>query len=454
MPVLFGSIYYLPAIIVVVLLLLVLLLLVLRKRQSDSKGAAVPIDATEAHSEPGTASESPIEGASLAESEPLAWSAPPAWSAPSAEPVEPSWVKKISPALTKNELFAPIPEPAEPPAAEAESFEPVETEAAGSAKQSRWRRRDNRDKTPQEFVQPYTPETSAQPQAVPHPQSSISTVPVGVIPLETGQLGDPIGRVIANMVHGWGNLEETDLNRLKLFRLEKVQAAVLAYELPKELKNDQQARSRLTQMQQFVNQLVSTPRPAAKATDTPPAAVPAAEEPSSTHAAQPTDDAFASARPAEEPKLSSGFASFYAAPTPEPVQPAPAAQPAPFAEPEPEPMPDVEPPVLSLYSSRVTSGDPLAAEPAPVNRNIKTAKDLLELSEEQQAQMVMFLEPAELSKVFDQTENADVKRSIIDTLEHVSNPASLEVLRRCLDDPDQEIQVYALRAADRMLGVN
>jgi hypothetical protein len=68
--------------------------------------------------------------------------------------------------------------------------------------------------------------------------------------------------------------------------------------------------------------------------------------------------------------------------------------------------------------------------------------------------MVAFLEPAELSKVFDRTDDPGLKKAIVDTLEHVSNPASLEVLRRCLDDPDPQIQLYALEAADRLLGVD
>ena len=68
--------------------------------------------------------------------------------------------------------------------------------------------------------------------------------------------------------------------------------------------------------------------------------------------------------------------------------------------------------------------------------------------------MVAFLTPAELSKVFAKADDPGLKRAIIDTLEHVSNPASLEVLRQCLDDPDPEIQLYALEAADRLLGVD
>jgi hypothetical protein len=87
-------------------------------------------------------------------------------------------------------------------------------------------------------------------------------------------------------------------------------------------------------------------------------------------------------------------------------------------------------------------------------KSIKTAEELLSLPAAEQADMVTFLEPAELSKVFERAEDSVLKKAIIDTLEHVSNPASLDVLRRCLDDPDPQIQLYALEAADRLLGVD
>ena len=66
--------------------------------------------------------------------------------------------------------------------------------------------------------------------------------------------------------------------------------------------------------------------------------------------------------------------------------------------------------------------------------------------------MVAFLQPAELAGVLKRTDDPVLKRAIIDTLEHVSTPASLDILRECLEDTDPEIQMYALQAADRILG--
>jgi hypothetical protein len=89
-----------------------------------------------------------------------------------------------------------------------------------------------------------------------------------------------------------------------------------------------------------------------------------------------------------------------------------------------------------------------------LGETVKTSEDLLALRERDRPDMVAFLEPAELSKAFMAATDPELKKAIIDTLEHVSNPASLDVLRRCLDDPDPRIQLYALNAADRLLGVD
>ncbi len=84
---------------------------------------------------------------------------------------------------------------------------------------------------------------------------------------------------------------------------------------------------------------------------------------------------------------------------------------------------------------------------------VKTADELLALPPAERIEMVAFLEPANLPR-YSTGGRPDSQETIIDTLEHVSNPGSLEVLRRCLDDPDPEIQMYALEAADRLLGVD
>lgn len=89
-----------------------------------------------------------------------------------------------------------------------------------------------------------------------------------------------------------------------------------------------------------------------------------------------------------------------------------------------------------------------------LRRTVKTADDLMSLPAEERAEMAVFLEAPEIAKVFDATSDPGLKKALIDMLEHVSTPASLEVLRRCLDDPDPQVQLYALEAADRILGAD
>ncbi len=67
--------------------------------------------------------------------------------------------------------------------------------------------------------------------------------------------------------------------------------------------------------------------------------------------------------------------------------------------------------------------------------------------------MTAFLPPAELAATFRATHDMELKKAVIDTLEHIGTPASLNALGNCFEDADPDIQVYALAAADRLLGV-
>jgi hypothetical protein len=85
--------------------------------------------------------------------------------------------------------------------------------------------------------------------------------------------------------------------------------------------------------------------------------------------------------------------------------------------------------------------------------HVETAEQLLALPPEERVDMTAFLEPSELAATFRATADPELKRAVIDTLEHIGSPASLTALGNCFDDPDGEIQRYALEAADRLLGV-
>ncbi len=105
-----------------------------------------------------------------------------------------------------------------------------------------------------------------------------------------------------------------------------------------------------------------------------------------------------------------------------------------------------------------------AARPAPfggldsdtflqdLGSGVSTAEALLAVPAAEQAGLLAFLKPAELAKVLQGTSDSELKTAVIDTLESVGSPSALDIIYRCLDDPDPQIQAKALAAADRLLG--
>jgi hypothetical protein len=97
--------------------------------------------------------------------------------------------------------------------------------------------------------------------------------------------------------------------------------------------------------------------------------------------------------------------------------------------------------------------DPPADPLSRLSVKVETAEQLLALPPQERADMAAFLEPAELAATFRATEDPELKKAVIDTLEHIGNPSSLNALGNCFEDNDCGIQLYALEAADRLLGV-
>jgi hypothetical protein len=350
---------------------------------------------------------------------------------------------------------------------------------------------------------------------------------------------DPLGALLTQLMRGWGGLSSEDTRRLSLFRSEKLQAAIQALKLPKDLRDDHDARARLDQLVRYaanlgtsskhappvhteadaetpatpameaLSQAAAAKRETAAETATAPSETPAETAPLKEIAAS-TERAETSALLPDEPvaadmieatavvaapQLSWGAATTWeevTSPTLEQVEAdsgwssiteTPAAT---------ETIPAIEASAAEgapAASAAETSAEAVAAgwagafaagavSPATpgtsANRSIsnalddtveiqpprlpflggmvKSADDLLALPKEEQADMVAFLQPSELAGVLAHTTDLDLKRAIIDTLEHVNTPASLDVLRQCLEDPDPAIQTYALQAADRILG--
>ena len=80
---------------------------------------------------------------------------------------------------------------------------------------------------------------------------------------------------------------------------------------------------------------------------------------------------------------------------------------------------------------------------------LKIARDIMALPTSDRSEVIGFLLGGLLSS---NGSGADLKRAVIDTLEHLHSAALTNVLLDCLDDPDPIVQEYALAAADRLLG--
>ena len=445
--------------------------------------------------------------------------------------------------------------------------------------------------------------------AAPTPPESRSVPPPRVYSVPIEEIlpaSDPLQAVISEILGGWGDLTQEDTNRLEVFRTDRVVAAVTTAEVPRQLKNSEYARARLTQLRRWAGNLErrgEAPRtpereyggidgaqiaaaapvvaaaaaagtassmagtPAAAAVPAMPAiqataavptvaaapqlpplpAMPAAPEPRTLPAmpsraggaggaggstppvtpqmrppatgpamanlpqppawpvapevaAEPqrapegagtvpgvpgADQAanswkteMAEAGKGAEAAIAAAAAAFWARPevagglqetAPAPAQPPVAQQaavgqaralqvpPAPQLPPPPDPQ--VPPPLGPQSPPLGQQKSPAAREAvasddflADLRGKINTADALMALPADEQANMLVFLKPSELAKVLHATEDTGLKKAVIDTLESVGSPTALDIIYHCLDDPDPQIQMRALDAADRLLG--
>jgi hypothetical protein len=315
---------------------------------------------------------------------------------------------------------------------------------------------------------------------------------------------DPLKEVILDLVQGWGDLGPEDLKRLEIFRPEKVLELAEAMQLPKNVKGNEYSGTRLRQIRQYAATAKTEQKPtqassggspeatlttaagvaaSAGALSTPAAsgaaaageaaaaaarAVPGSSWPATAPPAQPTEassPAWPGATRADAKPLASevipsppapesdrasasgvaqssatsdmgrpGFAGFAAKPADEILAAKPAGT--------------IFAPVTTPPESRAAEATELAPATVPAIQHRSEAKDR---TRPLQATALAFLQPAELSRVFGESHDTTLKKTIIDNLEHLGSPSALDVLRTCLDDPDPEVQMHALEAADRML---
>ena len=190
-----------------------------------------------------------------------------------------------------------------------------------------------------------------------------------------------------------------------------------------------------------------------------------AEAPAEASADAPEAPAFAEAPHAPsntEDAIATAAAAFWAAPEASTLEQAAVDKATPPAEAAPafESFPEIEeaalleemPQVEELPEVEEVYEEVVASAASGASARVESAADLLALPAVEQAGKLAFLEPEELNKVFQTTGDKSLKKSVIDTLEHSGSTASLDAIHACLEDPDPEIQLYALDAADRLLG--
>jgi len=274
---------------------------------------------------------------------------------------------------------------------------------------------------------------------------------------------DPLKQALERILEGWGDLTPEDLNRLKVFRKEKVLAAIAALEVPKELKGTRHAQSRLNQLRAYAASLregsgtvPEEPTSAAERAgdsfwdETPRGRAPfeeGPEEPGPVEEAAAPEKTAEVLAPSSEGALAPGepttavasVAAYSGTEGGRPEQPADeSATEGALAEEVPveeEPLEEVRAEELPVETPPVA--EELPVEPVPVEEDLEK---------------LALLEPEELAQVFERASDARTKMAIIDQLEHLASPAALDIIRRCLDDPDPAVQVHALEAADRLLG--
>ena len=95
------------------------------------------------------------------------------------------------------------------------------------------------------------------------------------------------------------------------------------------------------------------------------------------------------------------------------------------------------------------AGAPSAADPFESAQ--PQAETVLALPPEEREQALCDLDADELARTFTSADDPRLKRAAVDKLEEHGTGEALSALQECLEDPDPELQLYALEAAERLL---
>lgn len=345
----------------------------------------------------------------------------------------------------------------------------------------------------------------AAPSAAPRP---FATAPP---PTPTG---DPVYAAVAAIATGTGPLNDADMRRLDLYRPDRLLSAVqsVRQEITETMHGGPAKRERLRAIAEYVEfsveqatAMASIDKPASQP-PIPDAASAEAEPPADTGEPEPHPEPVAASSALETPQAEPAtevsalttavtdeardaaipsatdtvelaeapvvvpLQALTEAPTVSPVEVPPNTEvvvplqtPAETtAEAEAEAKAEPEPPLSSpteaptpterpVLDAVKTADDALPAAASRAETQTMTAADLKALPPEKWSDALQRIPLTELGEVLAASEDTAMKMKLVDHLERNGTSEALMLLDKCLQDPDPEIQVYALNAAERML---
>ncbi len=235
---------------------------------------------------------------------------------------------------------------------------------------------------------------------------------------------DPVMVLVKSLLQNSGELDPAEFRRLELYRPQRIIDAVDTLTPKMTGRSNESKRSRLQRIRQYAvslkgefeseeEDLVPKGVVPAGASAVQPGAIGALPPAEMAHVLPPED--WGSAVGGSELALDTELSVLHDDPSPVP-------------ETEESPAPEAE-------ESQAPETEESQA-PSPV----RGADDLSSMS------------PREIGDALALSDEIDFKKAAIDALEQVGTPEALSQLQHCLEDPDPEVQVYALSAAERLLG--
>lgn len=261
---------------------------------------------------------------------------------------------------------------------------------------------------------------------------------------------DPIRTAITTIVAGRGPLTATETRRLDLYRPDKLLDVVesMNTEIAEAGSGSSSQRERLNAIAEYV-------KSSAKQTTAPPEPEAPSLKPSQPVEPEPALEPEPEPEPkpapgAEAPEPAGEVPTVAVEAPPEMVEVAPVTVEAPPVVMETPPI-LVETPVEIVELEPVPPATELNDTSTSAEEPALNAADLMTLPSEQWKDALQHAQFTELREILATSKDSDLKTKLVDHLEQDGSPEALMLLDKCLQDPDPEIRLYALNAAERIL---